>query len=142
MSTEDNKALVRRLFETGMNQKNLSVFDEVLAPNYVNYTFPAPAPGAEGFKQVIGMFFSAFPNMHVAVEDAIAQGDKVATRGSFTGTHQGAFMGIPATGKQVNVAYCDMWRVENGKLVENWVQLDMLGLMQQLGVVPAPGQTS
>src|SRR5438132_12118030 len=118
MSTEENKAVVRRLIEEGMNKKDVRVFDELLAPNYVNYNFPAPAPGAEGFKQVIGMFQTAFPDMHVMVEDAVAEGDKVATRGYFTGTHRGAFMGIPATGKQFKISYSDVWRVENGKLVE------------------------
>ena len=68
----------------------------------------------------------------------LGEGDKVVTRGTFTGTHQGEFNGIPATGKKVKVSYCDIWRVENGKCVENWVQMDMVGLMQQLGVIPAP----
>jgi predicted ester cyclase len=103
---------------------------------------PAPAPGPAGFKQVIGMFHTAFPDLHITIEDEFGAGDKVGTRGSMTGTHQGEFMGIPATNKSVKVSYIDLWRVENGKFVENWVQLDMLGLMQQLGVVPAPEQAS
>jgi predicted ester cyclase len=143
MSTEENKAIVRRLIEEGMNQGKVSVFDELIAPNYVNYDFPTPTPGREGFKQVIfGLFMTAFPDMHVTVEDEIAESDKVATRGYFSGTHKGEFMGIPPTGKQIHVKYNDMWRVENGELVENWIQMDMPGLMQQLGVAPAPGQAS
>ena len=86
------------------------------------------------------MFLTAFPDFHVTLEDVIAEGDKVASRGVWRGTHQGNFMGIPATGKSVAVSYSDIWRFENGKAVENWVQMDMLGLMQQLGVAPAPGQ--
>jgi steroid delta-isomerase-like uncharacterized protein len=140
MSAEQNKALVRRGFEEGMNQHNLNVFDELLAPNYVNHNMPAPAPGPEGFRQVVSMFLTAFPDFHVTLEDVIADGDKVATRGTWRGTHQGEFMGIPATGKSVAVSYSDIWRIENGRAVENWVQMDMLGLMQQLGVAPAPGQ--
>ncbi|HXV43961.1 MAG TPA: ester cyclase [Anaerolineae bacterium] len=139
MSAEQNKTLVRRGFEEGMNQRNLNIFDELLNPNYVNHNMPTPAPGTEGFKQVISMFFSAFPDFHVTVEQVIAEGDKVATRGTWRGTHKGDFMGIPATGKSVAVSYSDIWRVENGRAVENWVQMDMLGLMQQLGVAPAPG---
>jgi predicted ester cyclase len=142
MSIEENKTRVRRGFEEGINQKKLDVFDELLAPNYVNYNMPAPAPGPAGFKQVIGMFYTAFPDMHITIEDAFGEGDKVGTRGYFTGTHQGEFMGIPATNKPVKVSFIDLWRAENGKFVENWVQMDMLGLMQQLGVVPTPGQTS
>jgi predicted ester cyclase len=141
MSTEENKTRLRRVFDEGINQKQLDVFDELLAPNYVNYNMPAPAPGPAGFKQLIGMFHMAFPDMHITIEDEFGEGDKVGTRGYITGMHKGEFMGIPATNKPVKVMYIDLWRVENGKFVENWVQMDMLGLMQQLGVVPAPGQT-
>lgn len=142
MSTDDAAALVHRVFEEGVNQKNLAVFEEVLAPTYVNYNFPAPAPGPEGFKQVMAMFFQAFPDIHETTEEIVAEGDKVATRGYFTGTHRGEFMNIPATGKQVRVSYIDIWRVENGKLVENWVQMDLLGMLQQLGVIPTPESAS
>jgi predicted ester cyclase len=142
MATEQNKALVRRLFEEGVNQKNLAVFDQVLAPNYVNYTFPAPAPGPEGFKQVMGMFFQAFPDIHETTEDVVAEGDKVAARGHFSGTHHGEFMNVPATGKQVRVSYMAIYRVEEGKVVENWVQMDLLGLLRQLGAIPAPDQVA
>jgi predicted ester cyclase len=138
MSTEENKARVRRVFEEGINQKQLDVFDELLAPNYVNYNMPAPAPGPAGFKQVIGMFHMAFPDMRMTIEDEFGEGDKVGTRGYMTGTHKGEFIGIPATNKSIKVSYLDLWRVENGQFVENWAQIDMLGLLQQLGVVPAP----
>jgi predicted ester cyclase len=138
MSTESNKALIRRGFEEGINQKQLNLFDELIAPNYVNYSLPAPAPGPEGFKMVVGMFLAAFPDMCVIIEEEVAEGDRVATRGYFTGTHLGDFNGIPPTGKPIHVAYIDIWRVENGQAVENWVQMDMVGLMQQLGVMPQP----
>jgi steroid delta-isomerase-like uncharacterized protein len=138
MSTEQNKALLRRGFEEGINKGNMSVFEELIAPNYMNYNFPAPTPGPEGFKLVIAMFRGAFPDLHVTIEDMCAEGNKVATRGYFTGTQKGEFQGIPPTGKQVKVTYMDIWRIENGKFVENWVQMDMVGLMQQLGVIPPP----
>ena len=141
MSAAENKATVRRLIEEGMNRKNMRVFDELLDANYVNYDFPAPAPGPEGFKQVIGMFQAGFPDMHVTIEGEVADGDTVSTRGYFTGTHRGEFMGIQPTGKPIKVSYIDVWRVKDGRLVENWVQMDRLGMMQQLGVIPQPEQT-
>ena len=139
MSTEQNKALVHRLFEEGVNQNKMSTADEIIAPNYVNHDFPAPAPGLEGFKMVVGMFRAAFPDIRITIEDSLAEGDKVMTRGHFTGTHQGAFMGVPPTGKKMMLKFIDEWRFENGKAVENWVQLDIMGLMQQLGAIPTPG---
>jgi len=140
MSTREatNKSLIHRIFEEGMNQNKLSVLDELIAPNYVNHNFPVPAPGAAGFKMVVGMFNAGFPDLRVTIEDAVAEGDRVSTRGYFSGTHKGAFNGIPATDKPVKVAYIDIWRLENGKAVENWVQLDMVGLLQQIGAMPAP----
>jgi predicted ester cyclase len=134
--SEANKGLVRRVFEEGFGANGPAVLDQVIGPSYVNHSMPAPAPGAEGFKQVTAMFLAAFPDLRVVVEDTLAEGDKVASRGYFAGTHRGSFMGVAATGKPVHVAYIDVWRVADGKLVENWVQLDMLGLMQQLGVAP------
>jgi predicted ester cyclase len=77
--------------------------------------------------------------MRVTLEEELAEDDKVTTRGYFTGTHKGDFQGIPPTGKQIKVKYIDVWRITNGKMVENWVQMDQLGLMQQLGVIPMPG---
>lgn len=81
MSAEQNKALVRRVFEESINKHNLNVFDELLASNYVNHNMPTPAPGPEGLKQVVSMFLTAFPDFQVTVEDMIAEGNKVATRG-------------------------------------------------------------
>src|SRR6266849_2362693 len=142
MSTEENKALVRRIFEEGLNQNNPSVFDELLAPDFVIYDAPPGMQhGLEGFRQVVAMFRTAFPDIHVTFEQEFAAGDYVIHRGYTTGTHQGEFQGIAPTGKQVKIKSIDIWRVANGKAVENWVQMDMLGLMQQLGVIPAPGQS-
>ncbi|HEX5690450.1 MAG TPA: ester cyclase [Roseiflexaceae bacterium] len=138
MTTEQNATTVRRAFEEAVNERKLALFDELLAPNYVNHSMPTPAPGPEGMKAVIGAFLTGFPDFQVVVEDVVASGDFVCTRGHFTGTHAGDFQGIPATGRAVNVNYMDMWRLEAGRGVENWVQLDTLGLMQQLGVIPEP----
>jgi len=142
MSSEENKALIRRLFEEGLNQNNPGVFDELLAPDFVIYGAPGEMQrGIEGFRQLVAMFRTGFPDAHVTFEEELADGDKVIHRGYFTGTHQGDFQGIPPTGKQIKVKTIDIWRVVNGKMVENWVQMDMLGLMQQIGAVPTPGQT-
>lgn len=138
MLTEMNKAVVRRGFEEGINQGNLAVYDEIIAANYVNHNLPTPVPGPEGFRQMLGQFQAGFPDMQIIVEDVLAEGDKVATRGYFTGTHQGEFNGFPATGKEIKVRYLDIWRIENGTAVENWVQLDLMGLLQQIGAVPLP----
>lgn len=135
--SDANKATVRKGFEIGLNARRPEVFDETLDPSYVNHSMPAPAPGPEGMKLVTGMFISAFPDFHVELLDIVAEGDMVATRGVFTGTHHGEFMGIPPTGKAVKVSYIDLWRLKDGKAVENWVQMDQLGMLQQLGVAPS-----
>jgi len=141
MSTEENKALVRRIFAEGVNQNNPSVIDELLAPNFVIYDPPPGFPhNREGFRQLFATFRTAFPDLHMTFEAEFADGEYVIHRGYATGTHKGEFQGNPPTGKQVKVNVIHIWRVVNGKAVENWVQLDLLGLMQQLDVVPAPGQ--
>src|SRR5262245_29030593 len=118
MSVEQNKNIVERAFAEGMTQTGLAIFDTIIAPTYVNHSMPTPGPGPEGLKQVVGMFIQSFPDFRVTLHDVIGEGNKVATRGTWTGTHQGDFMGIPATGKQVAVEFIDLWYLENGKAVE------------------------
>jgi len=133
-----SREMVKRIFNEALNQRKFEVVDEILHPDYVNHTFPAPAKGPAGFRQIITMFDSAFPDMKITVEDTIEEGNKVATWGYWTGTHKGDFQGIPATGKNVKIGYIDTWKIKDGKLHENWVQMDIAGLMQQLGVIPPP----
>jgi len=143
MSTEDNKALDRRGFEEVWNKGNLAVVDELNDANVVTHNPPGPPlRGTEAFKQFVLMYRSAFPDVQLTIEDQIAEGDKVVTRWTARGTHQGELMGIPPTGKQATVTGITVGRVANGKFVESWSNFDALGMMQQLGVVPAPGQTS
>jgi len=143
MSTEDNKAVVRRFYEEVLNQKKRAVLDEVFDPNVVDHFAPPGTPGGlEGARQTLGMFLSAFPDLHFTVEDMIAEGDRVVARATMSGTQQGPFMGIPPTGKHVTITGIDINRFVGGKSVEHWVEMDRLGLMQQLGVIPALGQTS
>ena len=136
----DNATLVRRVFEEVINEGKFDTAKELIGPGYVNYSFPGVPPGPEGFMGVIGAFLAAFPDMKVTVQEVIADGDRVSTRGRMTGTHKGDFQGIPATGKSVDIGYIDVWRAEDGKLVENWVEMDRMGMMQQLGVIPSPDQ--
>ena len=136
MSTTENKQIIHRLFEEGMNKRNFSLADECVADNYVNHDIPGSGRGPAGFKKIIQDFLDGFPDMHIHIAELTGDEDVVATRGEWTGTHSGNFMGIPATGKNVKVKFIDMWRLENGKAVENWVQMDMMSLMQQLGVMP------
>jgi len=135
MNTTQNKALVERLFAEAMNGRNFSILNEILAPEFVNHSMPMPYPGPEGFKVVIEGFTTAFPDMQISLEQIIGEGDLVATAGHWTGTHRGDFMGMPATGRQVNIRFMDIWKIENGKAVGNWVQMDNLAIMQQLGVM-------
>ena len=138
MNAEQNKNLVSRVMDEVMNKGNLSIANQFLAPDFVNHDFPMAKPGPDEFAKILQMFLTGFPDMHVTPEDSVAEGDRVFTRGFFTGTHKGAFQGIPPTGKKINVKYMDEWCIKNGKATDNWVRLDMLDLMQQLGVVPRP----
>jgi predicted ester cyclase len=138
MSTQANEAIVRRIFDDIYNQGNLAAVDEIFAANYVDHSAPPGFPaGLESFKQSFGMFRAAFPDIHVAVEDEIAVGDKVVVRLTFNGTHTGPLMGMPPTNKFVSITGIAIDRVENGKVVEHWVNRDDLGMLQQLGMIPA-----
>jgi len=140
-STEANLATNRRFYEEVINQKRLAVVDEVAGANYVSHSFPPGLPpGREGLKAFISAFHTAFPDGHLSVDHMIDSGDTVATRLTFRGTHTGDFMGIPPTGKKVTVPALDMARYADGKLVEHWGGPDQMSLLQQLGVIPAPGQ--
>jgi len=143
MSTEDNKTLDRRRFEEAWNKGNLAVVDELSDANVVTQNPPGPPlQGTEALKQFVLMYRSALPDVQMTIEDQIADGDKVVTRWTARGTHKGELMGIPPTGKQTTVTGISFNRWANGKVVESWTNFDALGMMQQLGVVPAPGQTS
>ena len=142
MSTEQNKALVQRMIQLQVDG-DLNTVDQVFAPNWVDHNPPMPLPqGYEGFKQLTMAFRSAFPGMRIEIKDILAEGDKVAARLHFRGTNSGSFQGMPPTGKTVEFTATGIFRVVDGKVTDNWVNLDMLGLLQQLGIVPAPGQDS
>jgi steroid delta-isomerase-like uncharacterized protein len=128
MSTEDNKDVVRRAVEA-LNQRDLGTFDQLIG-------------GPEEWKRRLANLLTAFPDVQLIQEDLIAEGDQVVERWTIRGTHQGHFQGIPPTGKRVTYTGIDIFRIVDGKLVLVGQSVDRLGMMQQLGVVPATGQTS
>ena len=136
--SDANKALFRRFIEEVINDKNPDKLDTLISENWLDHNPPpGGAPGVEGMKQMMGMFFAAFPDIHSTIDQLIAEGDIVAGRMITTGTHQGELMGIAATGKRITISEIHMVRIENGKAVEHWGNTDDLGMMQQLGVIPA-----
>ena len=142
MSAEENKALARRLFEEGFSQGNVDVVDEVLDPNFVCYdpnSESGEVRGGDTIKGEIEYFRNAVPDLTYTIEDQIAEGDKVVTRYTVSGTHQGDFFGVAPTGKRIRMTGMSIDRFEGGKMVEEWPEYDLLGVMRQLGVVPAPG---
>jgi steroid delta-isomerase-like uncharacterized protein len=137
----DMKVLVRRLFEEVWNQGNLAAIDELFAPSYIRYDPAAPeAKGLAGFKQLVVMLRTAFPDLHFTLEEVIAEDDKVMTRALLRGTHRGEYLGIAPTGKPVAVMGMVVLRIAQGKFQEGWLMMDNLGLLQQLGVVSPVGQ--
>jgi len=140
MSAEENKALVRRYVEEFVDRSNFELSDEIFAPNFVRYG-PDQVSGVEDLKHFFAMLHSGFPGFQSTIEDLFAEGDKVVLRFTFHGTHQGEFMGIGPTGKQVTMAGIDIFRIADGKIVELWNQEDVLGMMQQLGAIPEPGHS-
>jgi len=137
MSTETNKAIVRRYFDQILNEKRHDLAEEFLANN-IELHGSGLAPGLDIVKQWLTMFAAAFPDGHQVIEDVVAEEDRVVARTTFNGTQQGEMQGIPATGKSVSIPSITIFRMDNGKIAEGWLVSDNLGIMQQLGVVPAP----
>lgn len=138
MSLEENKTLARRYFEEVLNPKRGEALDDYETSDYTNNLFPPGSPpGPEGERLTLGMFQQAFPDFRIIVEELVAEGEQVAARWRFTGTHDGEFQGLPATGRQVDVGGMNIFHLRDGKFCANWVSLDMLGLLQQVGAIPA-----
>jgi steroid delta-isomerase-like uncharacterized protein len=143
MSTEENKAIVCHYLDEVWNKGNVSIIDEVMAPTYARYMDTSGAYlDREGQKQRISGIRQAFSELSLALEDIMAEGEKVTIRITLHGTHTGTFMGVPATGKRFAIGAIDVLRLVESKVVEHWGVMDTFGLMQQLGVVPPPGQAS
>lgn len=139
MSVEDeNKAVIRRWIEA-YNERDLEAEAEVLAPGFVAHVPGAPGPleGLEAWRQFSGAVSEAFPDIRLTVQDIAAEGETVAARVAFHGTHRGEFQGIPPTDKEVAFTSMEFNRVVGGKVEEHWVEIDLVGLMQQLDAVSA-----
>lgn len=143
MSPEENKAVIRQFLEEVFGGGNLELVDELFAPDYVLHdpAVPGEVRGPEGIRQYVGMYRSAYPDTRFTIEDQLAEDDKVGCGFTLEATHWGEFVGIPPTRRRVTVTGSTILRFENGKCVERWSQTDFLGLMQQVGAIPAPEQT-
>jgi predicted ester cyclase len=138
MHAEANKQVVRRFVDEYQTAANEQSFAELLHPEVVDRSRPPGiAGGAEGVRQQFEAFRAAFPDFHAVIHDQIAEGDKVVTRKVFHGTQRGELMGIPPTGREVQIEVIDIVRVEGGQIVEHWNVVDRLGLLQQLGALDA-----
>lgn len=138
MSLEDNKAVVRRLYEEVGNGRNLDVLAEIVAEDSVDHgTFPGmPTTGPDAYRAPFGASLDAFPDFHMEVEDMVAEGDRVAVRLTISGTHEGEFAGMPATGNKISIEHLEIFAVENGMLTHRWGGPDRATLMEQLGLAP------
>ena len=139
MSTEENKKLVLRWKDEIWNKRNANIVDELYASDYVGHIVGTPGPvrGGEALKQLLAVYFAAF-DIHMNSEFLIAEGDMVAAYDTFRFKHTGTFQGIPPTGKEATITSTDIYRIVNGKIVEQWTEGNLLSLMQQLGVLPVP----
>jgi len=139
MSTEGNKSIVRRFFGEGPSKGDLIAADELLASDFSLHVPLPSAPGIQGMNDVITACRAAFEHLNVTIEDMVAEGDKVAARFTARGIHRGAFMGLPPTGKPITMSGIEIFRIENGKIAELWGEANLIGLMQQLGILPPLG---
>ena len=138
MSTETNKAIVRRYLEQVIDEGQVDLAEEFLAET-IELHFTGLAPGLAAIEQWVATLNVAFPDRKLTIDDVVAEGDKVVARTTLKGRHQGEMQGIPATGKPVTQPSITIFRLANGKIVEGWFAADNLSMMQQLGVIPAPG---
>src|ERR1043165_4659769 len=142
MSVEENKALVRRFFDA-FGRNDFAGLEAVTSQDVVYHTAPPGlSAGIEGYRELMAMYVSAFPDIQITVDDMVAEGDKVVTRFTARGTHRGEFMGIAPTGSQVTVGGISIIRVAGNKVIDEWEQLDMLGGLQQLGATLVPPEPS
>ncbi len=142
--SEENRALVRRELEEIFNEGKLDLADELLSPDYVVHdsALPEPVRGIEGFKRLRARYHSASSDIRTTIDDMIAEDDKVVTRWTTRGTHDnGEMLGVPPTGKQIEVTGITVNRISEGKIAEDWTVWDSLDLLRQLGAVPVSGRS-
>jgi len=147
VSTDENKAVVQRWFSEVVSRGDMSSLDAICAVCLPDFEMirgvvePAPQ-GISGLKDLITSLRTAFPDLEATVEEQVAEGDKVVSKVTMSGTHEGEFMGIPATGKPFTVPGVSIWEVRGGQLISEWVNWDSMGMMQQLGLAPPPPSQS
>jgi len=131
--SEENKAIAQK-FVAAVNERNLDALEQLFSPEFVNHSprFGFP-PNAAGYRQNVGFLLSAFPDAILTAEDIISEGDKVVLRTTLRGTHDGALLDKPPTGKKISIEAINIWRTKEGQILERWEQADLLGLMRQLG---------
>lgn len=139
----DNKAVVRRLYEEVWNKRKLEVINEIISPSHALQASNifGSSIGPEAYKHNVLLFFAGYPDLHWTIEDTIAETDKVVACWTISGTHKGDYMGVPATNKKISVDGMTVHHITDGKIMDSYVSWDIWGMMQQLGVVPALGQT-
>lgn len=138
MSAEKNKAIVRRLVEEAQEAGKMHAIDELISPDFVDHSaWPGIPANREGVRQVFGMFHAALANLQVIIHDQIAEADRVVTRKTLRGTHQGVLLGAPPTGNVMRIEVIDILRLKDGQITDHWNLVDQHGLLQQLGLAPA-----
>ena len=140
MTTEEkNKDFIQAFNEDFWNKHNIDAFDKYFTADFIAH-YPEGDMNGEQFKGLCQAYFSAFPDLHITTDDLFAEGDKVVKVWTANSTNKGDFMGIPATGKQIVVKGMEVFRIVDGMIAENWVVMDNLGMLQQLGIIPPMGE--
>jgi predicted ester cyclase len=139
MSESDNLELYRRVTLGAFAGGDMGIIDELLTPDFTEHE-PAPGvrPGREGVKDLVNMMRAAFPDLHIRIDDSFGAGDQLCARSTWTGTNTGSFMGNPPTGRSATWEAIDIIRVQDGRCAEHWGQLDIMGLLTQLGLMQMP----
>jgi steroid delta-isomerase-like uncharacterized protein len=143
--SEKNVALVQRFYEEVFTagKMNITAIDQYLADNFVGHDLPSGLNGREGYKKFVGMFAASFSDTtQIEAHEMISNGDKIVVRWSSTGSHTGEFMGIPATRQRIRVKGIDIFRLAEGKIVDLWQEMDLLGILQQVSILPPSGTDS
>ena len=135
----ENRAIVRRLYEEVWNKRRVELVDELMSPSHAMHSnhVPDSCIGPEAYKREMARFVTGFPDLRFSVEDMVAENEKVAVAWTISGTHKGEFRGISPTGKKVSIEGITINHIANGKIMDSYISLDYLGLMQQLGAAPA-----
>jgi steroid delta-isomerase-like uncharacterized protein len=144
MAVITNEELFRRYFDEAANAGNLELVDEIFASDYLHHDpanpDPRPMVGPQAVKDHLTSLKTGFPDLVFDVEDMVSDEDQIVIRWTVRGTHTGDYFGMPPTGKPIEITGMNTWRTRDGQAVEGWVNRDDMGLLQQLGVVPTPGQ--